>query len=103
MSSVAIQTECGHTDRNAGVAAGDMQGIGSAIIAENTAAAGPATGVGPAAIDEVWALTATQLVTHAQTSQAAAAQTMAIHDQLTATLAADTGSYAATEAANATG
>ncbi|APD84046.1 PE family protein [Mycobacterium intracellulare] len=84
-------------------AAGDMHGNGSEMAAKNNAAAGPATGVGPAAIDEMSTLTAVQLVTHAQTYQVVAAQVMPIHDDLMTTLAAGAGSYAATEAANASG
>lgn len=39
-------------------AAGSLQGIGSALNAQNAAAATPTTGVVPAAADEVSALTA---------------------------------------------
>ncbi|WP_292976630.1 PE family protein [Mycobacterium sp.] len=83
-------------------AAGTLQGIGSAISSGNAAATGPTTGVVPAAIDEVSALTAAQFAAHAQIYQAVASQASAIHDQFVATLAAGAGSYAATEAANAT-
>ena len=41
-------------------AAGDLQGIGSTMSAQNVAAAAPTTGVVPAAADEVSALTAAQ-------------------------------------------
>jgi PE family len=47
VSYVATQPEMLST------AAGDLQGIGSAVSAGNAAAAGPSTGVVPAAADEV--------------------------------------------------
>ena len=46
-------------------AAGTLQGIGSALSAQNAAAAAPTTGVVPAAADEVSALTAAQFAAHA--------------------------------------
>jgi PE family protein len=83
------------------VAAGDLQGIGSAISAGSAAAAGPTTGVIPAAADEVSTLTAVQFAAHAAMYQEISTQATAMHDQFAATLAAAAGSYAATEAANA--
>ena len=82
-------------------AAGDLHGIGSAVSAGNAAAAGPTTGVVPAAADEVSALTAAQFAAHAQMYQDFSAQAAAIHEQFVATLATSAGSYLATEAANA--
>jgi hypothetical protein len=82
-------------------AAENLQGIGSAMTAQNAVAATPTTGVLPAAADEVSALTAAQFTTHAQMYQAISAQAAAIHDLLVNTLGASAGSYAATEAANA--
>jgi hypothetical protein len=82
-------------------AAGDLQGIGSAMAAGNMAAAAPTAGVVPAAADEVSALTAAQFATHAQMYQAVSAQAMAIHELFVNTLGISAGSYAATEAANA--
>ena len=82
-------------------AAGNLTGIGSAMNAENSAAAAPTTGVVPAAADEVSALTAAQFAAHAQLYQAVAAQAAAIHEQFVSTLGTSAGSYAATEAANA--
>lgn len=83
-------------------AAGDLQAVGSAISAGTEASAAPTTGVVPAATDEVSVLTAAQFAAHAQLYQAVAAQAAAIHDQFVAALATSAGSYAATEAANAT-
>ena len=82
-------------------AAGDLQGIGSAMAAGNMAAAAPTTGVVPAAADEVSALTAAQFAAHAQMYQAIGAQATAIHELFVNTLGTSAGSYAATEAANA--
>jgi PE family len=81
-------------------AASQLQGVGTAIAAQNAAAATPTTGVVPAAADEVSALTATQFGAHAAMYQAASAQAAAIHDMFVRTLGASAGSYAATEAAN---
>lgn len=82
-------------------AAGSLQGIGSALNAQNAAAATPTTGVVPAAADEVSALTAAQFAARAQIYQAVSAQAAAIHEMFVNTLQMSSGSYAATEAANA--
>jgi hypothetical protein len=82
-------------------AASTLQGIGSVVSAQNAAAAAPTTGVVPAAADEVSALTAAQFAAHAQMYQAVSAQAAAIHDLFVNTLGVSSGSYAATEAANA--
>ena len=82
-------------------AAGNLSGIGSAVAAQNAAAAAPTTGVVPAAADEVSALTAAQFVAHAQMYQAVSAQAAAIHEQFVNTLGTSAASYAVTEAANA--
>lgn len=81
-------------------AAGHLHGIGSALAAQNVAAALPTMGVVPAAADEVSALTATQFGAHAATYQTVSAQAAAIHDLFVRTLGVSAGSYAATEAAN---
>lgn len=82
-------------------AAGTLQGIGSAMGSQNAAAAAPTTGVVPAAADEVSVLTAAQFIAHAQTYQAVSAQAQSIHEMFVNTLSVSSGSYAATEAANA--
>jgi hypothetical protein len=82
-------------------AAGSLQGIGTTMSAQNAAAAAPTTGVMPAAADEVSALTAAQFAAHAQMYQAVSAQAAAIHEMFVNTLTTSSGSYAATEAANA--
>jgi hypothetical protein len=82
-------------------AAGQLQGIGTAITTQNEAAASPTTGVIPAAADEVSALTAALFANHAQTYQAVSAQAAAMHEMFVRVLSASAGSYATTEAANA--
>ena len=81
-------------------AAGNLQGIGSAMAAQSPAAAAPTTKVVPAAADEVSALTAAQFAMHAAMYQAVSTQAAAIDDLFLGTLGASAGSYAATEAAN---
>jgi len=82
-------------------AAASLDAIGAAVAATNTTAATPTTALAPAAADEVSVLTATQFSTHGQTYQTVSAQAAAIHAQFVSTLSASAGSYAATEAANA--
>jgi hypothetical protein len=82
-------------------AAGNLAAIGSALSAQNAAAAAPTTGVVPAAADEVSALTAAQFAAHASMYQSISAQAEAIHQAFVATLNTSANSYAATEAANA--
>ncbi|GFG67992.1 PE family protein [Mycobacterium kubicae] len=81
-------------------AANNLHCIGSALAAQNTAAALPTTRVIPAAADEVSALTATQFSAHAANYQAVSAQATAVHDLFVRILGAGAGSYATTEAAN---
>lgn len=82
-------------------AAANLQSIGSAVSAENIAAAAPTTGVIPAAADGVSALAAAQFVAQAQAYQAISAQATAIHEMFVTTLGTSAGAYAAAEAANA--
>jgi PE family len=72
------------------VAAGDLTGIGTGVTAGSAAAADP-----------VSALNAAQFAAHARLYQQMAAQAAVIHQQFLDTLAAGSGSYAETEAANA--
>ena len=81
--------------------AADLQTIGSAMVAGNTAAAVPTTGVVPAAADEVSVLTAAQFAAHAQMYQTLSAQATAIHELFVNAMVTSAGSYAVTEAANA--
>ncbi len=82
-------------------AAGNLQGIGSAMSAANAAATRPTTGIVPAAADAVSALTAAQFAAHAQMYVAVSAQAAVIHHMFVTNLAASAVSYTATEAANA--
>lgn len=82
-------------------AAGQLEGLGAAMTAQNEAVAAPTTGVIPAAADEVSALTAALFTNHAQTYQAVSAQAAAMHEMFVRVLSASAGSYATTEAANA--
>jgi hypothetical protein len=81
-------------------AAGQLQGVGAAIVAQNAAVAAPTTGVIPAAADEVSALTAAQSAAHTGMYQAVSARAAAVHSMLVSTLSASAASYAAAEAAN---
>jgi hypothetical protein len=83
-------------------AAGHLQGLGAALAAQNASIAAPTTGVIPAAADEVSAFTAARFAAQGQMYQAVSAQAAAIHDMFVTILQTSAGSYAATEAANAT-
>jgi hypothetical protein len=95
MSYVSTQPEALAT------AADSLAGIGAGVTAENTSAAAPTTGVMPPGADQVSILTATQFVVHANHYQAVSAQAAMVHEMLVNTLHASSGSYTATEAANA--
>jgi PE family len=82
-------------------ASDNLASIGAALNAGNAAAAGPTTGVVPAAVDEVSILTAMQFASHGARFQELHARAAQIQAALTAALATSAGSYAATEAANA--
>lgn len=82
-------------------AAGQLQGIGLTVSAANAAVAFPTTGVVPAAIDEVSAMTAARFAAYGRAYQAIAAQASVIHEEFVRTLHASANAYAATEAENA--
>lgn len=81
-------------------AASHLSAISSGFAAQNSAAAGPTTGVVPAAADEVSAAMAARFNAHAGLYQALSAQAAAYQQDLVATLHGSAGSYAAAEAAN---
>jgi PE family len=81
-------------------AAASLGAIGSALGAQNAAAASPTTGVVPCAADEVSALTAAQFAAHAAMYQAVSAQAAAIHEQFVQTLGLSGASYLTAEIAN---
>jgi hypothetical protein len=97
MSFVSVQPEILTTT------AGELAGAGSALSAQNTAAAAPTTGLVPAAADEVSAATAGYFVAQAQAYQAVSAQAAAIHNRVVSMLTTDAHSYADTEGLNAAG
>lgn len=82
-------------------AASSLSGIGDAMVGRNTAAAGPTTGLAPAASDIVSAMTASQFGRQGAAYQQMAAQAAEVHEQLVAALRSGAGAYALTEAANA--
>jgi len=82
-------------------AAGNLAGIGDAMMARNAAAATPTTSLAPAASDIVSAMTAAQFGQHGALYQQVAAQAAQVHETLVATLRSGAGAYALAEAANA--
>ncbi|MDT5142291.1 MAG: hypothetical protein QOI79_1628 [Mycobacterium sp.] len=82
-------------------AAGTLSGIGDSMVARNAAAAGPTTGLSPAASDLVSAMTAAQFGQQGTAYQQIAAQAAEVHEQLVAALRSGAGAYALTEANNA--
>jgi hypothetical protein len=82
-------------------AAGQLTGLGTELNAQNARAMVPTSDVTPAAADEVSALTAAQFASHAALYQAVSAHASAVHELFVSALGASAGSYAATEAANA--
>ncbi len=81
-------------------AAGQLEGIGNALTAQNTGAAAATTAIAPAASDPVSALQATIFSTYGTLYQQIAAEAQAIQQQFTSTLGLSSGTYTATEAAN---
>jgi len=81
-------------------AAGTLAGIGDAMVARNSAAAAPTTGLAPAASDLVSAMTAAQFGQHGAVYQQIAAQAAEVHEQLVAALRSGGAAYALTEATN---
>lgn len=82
-------------------ASSTLQSLGAAMNVGSAAAAGPITGVIPAAIDEVSILTAAQFASHGQRFQELSAQASRIQAMIAANLATNGAGYAETEAANA--
>jgi hypothetical protein len=81
-------------------AAGLLQGISSALVVQNAAAAAPTTGVAPAAADEVSALQAAQFTAYGNLYQQVSAQATAIQQAFVQMLSTSANSYGTTEAAN---
>ena len=81
-------------------AASALEHLGTALAAEDAAAAPATSGVIPAAADEVSALQAAQFSAYGTWYQQVSAQAKAVHQQLVTTLGSNAGSYGDTEAAN---
>lgn len=81
-------------------AAGKLEGIGTALAAQNASAAASTAGVAPAAADEVSALQATQFTAYGTLYQQISADATAIHQAFVQMLDTSANSYGATEAAN---
>lgn len=81
--------------------AGKLETIGSAMVAQNAAAAAPTTtGVIPAAADEISVLQAPLFTAYGTLYQQVSAEAAAVYDLFVKTLGVSAGTYAATEAAN---
>ena len=81
-------------------AASSLEGLGSSMTAQNTAAATPTVAVAPAAADPVSALQAALFSAYGNLYQSVSAQAAAIHQALVNTLGTNAGSYGMTEMAN---
>ena len=82
-------------------AAQQLEGIGSSLTAQNAGAAMPTTSIAPAAADPVSLLQAGLFSSYGTLYQQLAAEAQAIQQQFTSTLGLSSGTYSATEAANA--
>jgi hypothetical protein len=83
-------------------AAGTLQTLGTSMAAQNAAAAGPTTGVVPAAADSVSALQAAQFSAYGAWYQQVSDQAAAVHQMLVNTLGTNAGSYGEAESVNQT-
>jgi hypothetical protein len=81
-------------------AATKLQHLGTAMAAQNTAAAMPTSDVAPAAADGVSALQATQFSAYGTWYQQVSKQAEAVHQMLVNTLGSNAGSYGEAESTN---
>ncbi|ORV54727.1 hypothetical protein AWC03_17665 [Mycobacterium europaeum] len=81
-------------------AAAKLETLGAEMAAENAAAAGPTTGLAPAAADEISALQAAIFDAYGTLYQSVSDQAAGIHQQFVKTLDTSAGSYRTTEATN---
>lgn len=81
-------------------AATKLQHLGTAMAAQNSAAAAPTTDVAPAAADGVSALQAMQFSAYGSWYQQVSRQAETIHQMLVNTLGSNAGSYGDTESTN---
>ncbi|WP_407685628.1 PPE family protein, SVP subgroup [Mycobacterium sp. HUMS_1102779] len=82
-------------------AAAQLGAIGSSLTAQNAGAAAPTTTIAPAAADQVSQLQAGIFSAYGTMYQQIAAEAQAMHEQFVNTLGLSSGTYSATEAANA--
>ena len=82
-------------------AAAQLEGIGTSLTAQNAGAAAPTTAIAPAAADPVSILQAGIFSAYGTLYQQLAAEAQAIQQQFISTLGLSSGTYSATEAANA--
>jgi hypothetical protein len=82
-------------------AAAQLEGVGSSLAAQNAGAAAPTTAVAPAAADQVSTIQAAIFGTYGTIYQQIAAQAQEVQQQFVQTLGLSSGTYTATEAANA--
>jgi PPE-repeat protein len=83
-------------------AAAQLEGIGTSLTAQNAGAAAPTTTIAPAAADPVSTLQAGIFSTYGTLYQQLAAEAQSVQQQFVQTLGLSSGTYSATEAANAT-
>src|ERR1700753_2010044 len=82
-------------------AQGQLQAINSNLAAQNAGVAGATTAVAPAASDSVSLQQAPKFPPHGTQYQTTAAEAQTIQEQYASTLGTSSGTYSATEAANA--
>ena len=82
-------------------AAAQLGAIGSALAAQNAGAAAPTTAIAPAAADQVSILQSGIFTAYGALYQQIAAEAQAIQEQFVQTLGLSSGTYEASEAANA--
>lgn len=83
-------------------AAAKLGAIGSALAAQNAGAAAPTTAIAPAAADQVSIIQSGLFTAYGALYQQVAAEAQAIQEQFVQTLGLSSGTYEASESANAT-
>ncbi|BBX97818.1 PPE family protein, SVP subgroup [Mycobacterium lacus] len=83
-------------------AAAQLGAIGNALTAQNAGAAAPTTAIAPAAADQVSILQSGIFTAYGALYQQIAAEAQAMQEQFVTTLGLSSGTYASTEASNAT-
>jgi len=81
-------------------AAGQLQGIGEALAAQNASVLSPTTVIAPAGTDPVSQLQAALFSTYGTLYQSISDQAAAVHQQLVQVLGQNAGAYSAAEATN---